>query len=251
MRQIPTPHLKRARTILEAAKAEHERQTAAGSSSSAPPPQSVLISSSPDHPLPRPLHDASTANHGLYHAAFPAHPFSRASRIVHVPLSYMFAHLHTLVRSLFGWMKPQHVFRVYTHVTIMGQGKKLTIAEAMGFDGKGYDYRVRKEDGAVTLEMIWHKEGGNLGAATFSFPAWYSLTVGACSASWDVHISLASDNEFCTVDPPIDLPNLVRGQSAPPVKDAFLEAPGEIDRKNKTMYKLFYKPSTFQRLRSG
>ncbi|KAG6908855.1 hypothetical protein DXG01_003021 [Tephrocybe rancida] len=92
--------------------------------------------------------------------------------------------------------------------------------------GKGIDCRDLMENMDVTLGMIWNKGGGNLtqGEST-------DREIGiANAASWDVHVILESDNEL----------------SKPPVKDTFLEAPGEIDQKDKTIHKLFFKPDTFQ-----
>ncbi|GLB42151.1 hypothetical protein LshimejAT787_1101660 [Lyophyllum shimeji] len=111
-----TPRLERARAVFGAAKAEHERQTAAGSSSSALLSQSVLVrhlsitlSLDPYTTLPPPTTDHITLRFQLI-------------RIVGRPPSWTYTVLHFSTFAYpdslhFRLEETAHVLRVYTHVT--------------------------------------------------------------------------------------------------------------------------------------
>ncbi|KAF5381582.1 hypothetical protein D9615_005403 [Tricholomella constricta] len=128
-----------------------------------------------------------------------------------------------------------------------GQRDRQSLEEQIGIGGKDFNYRERKEDGDVTLGMVWNREGGNL---TEGECADREIAI-AYAASWDVHITLESDNAHRTVNSPSNLPILVQAKGAPPVEDAFLEAQEEVNPKCKTLHNLFYQLSTFERYCTG
>ncbi|KAJ3880046.1 hypothetical protein F5051DRAFT_482788 [Lentinula edodes] len=60
-------------------------------------------------------------------------------------------------------------------------------------------------------------------------------------ASWEVHITLDKDDEFFTVNPPNNLPIIVKAKGAPPVEDSY-----DDDAKDKTISPLLSDAENFQ-----
>lgn len=115
---------------------------------------------------------------------------------------------------------------------VVQKGSRKRATKEMNFFSD-YDCSAVKEDQDVTLREIWNKnlkqnasagECSNkqvgiayeydLGGESPLFILLQSLTPLHLTASWTVHITLENENAFCSVDPPSNLPVVVKAKGS-------------------------------------